>query len=102
MVQPLLKAHQLPSPHLQQGQILASFALEHRLSLNDVSDGLASEANELATSSQVKVIIEQDKLPLSPHLATYAQRTNQRSLYVDVEWRRGFRALGYVAGFSVE
>lgn len=68
----LVRAHQQPAPHIQQGRILAKFAKTSRISLNDVSDGLASEANEIAASSKVKLIIEKDKLPLSPALRTYA------------------------------
>lgn len=77
IVKPLLAAHQMPNPQVAQGQILARFGGEDKLSLNDVSDGLASEAYELATQSGVKIIIEKDKLPLSPALAAYGQKTGR-------------------------
>jgi thiamine-monophosphate kinase len=69
----LIQAHQLPTPHVLEGRILAQFAKTTRISLNDVSDGLASEAHEIATSSQVRIVIEKDKLPLSAALRSYAR-----------------------------
>jgi thiamine-monophosphate kinase len=70
----LVRAQQQPIPHIHQGRILAEFAKTSRISLNDVSDGLASEAHEIAASSQVKLIIEKDNLPLSSALRTYAAK----------------------------
>jgi thiamine-monophosphate kinase len=69
----LVRAHQLPTPHVQQGGILAEFAITDQIALNDVSDGLASEAHEIATSSEVKIVIDKDKLPLSLALISYAK-----------------------------
>lgn len=74
IVNPLLVAHQTPIPHVPQGQILAKFGLDSKLALNDVSDGLASETHEIATQSRVNIIIEKERLPLSPALTTYAQK----------------------------
>jgi thiamine-monophosphate kinase len=70
----LVQAHQMPIPHVQQGKILSEFAKDERISLNDVSDGLASEAHEIAASSKVKVVIDKDKLPLSSALLSYAKK----------------------------
>lgn len=39
-----------------------------RVTLNDVSDGLASELNEIAEASRVTLEIEADQLPKHPHL----------------------------------
>ena len=39
-----------------------------RVTLNDVSDGLASELNEIAEASRVTIEIEADQLPKHPHL----------------------------------
>lgn len=75
----LVRAHQQPTPHIDQGRILAGFAKTSRISLNDVSDGLASEAHEIAASSQVKLIIEKDKLPLSSELRSYADQKQKET-----------------------
>ncbi|MFS0655453.1 thiamine-phosphate kinase [Bacillus sp. 179-C3.3 HS] len=60
-----LKRHKMPQPHITAGQICSSFP---RVTLNDVSDGLASELNEIAEASQVTIQIEADKLPIHPDL----------------------------------
>ncbi|MCM3719844.1 thiamine-phosphate kinase [Fictibacillus phosphorivorans] len=65
----LILQHQMPAPHIEQGRLLASCS--HRISLNDVSDGLASELNEIAESSQVSIHIEENKIPVSSRLASY-------------------------------
>lgn len=69
-----LKAHQMPKPHVKQGRLLAEFANEHSISLNDVSDGIASEANEIAVSSSVDIILNAEQLPISAALITYAKQ----------------------------
>ncbi|PLR65575.1 thiamine-phosphate kinase [Bacillus sp. UMB0893] len=58
----LVNRHKRPSPQVKAGQILSSI---NRVSLNDISDGLASELNELCEASCVKMVIEKDKIPLS-------------------------------------
>ncbi|MDQ0340446.1 thiamine-monophosphate kinase [Caldalkalibacillus uzonensis] len=70
----LLDAHQQPLPHVDQGRILARFAKAHTISLNDVSDGLASEANEIAAASGVDVVIRKEQLPVSDVLLSYARQ----------------------------
>jgi thiamine-monophosphate kinase len=72
----LIKAHQMPAPHIDQGRILASSGF--RISLNDVSDGIASELNEIAEASQVTIHIEEDKIPISPLLAKYPKNERVR------------------------
>ncbi|MDQ0160617.1 thiamine-phosphate kinase [Alkalibacillus salilacus] len=39
-----------------------------RLALNDISDGIATELNELAEASQVNITIEADALPIHPDM----------------------------------
>ncbi|MDM5297056.1 thiamine-phosphate kinase [Bacillus pumilus] len=60
-----LERHKMPQPHVVAGQICSSFP---RVTLNDVSDGLASELNEIAEASDVTVEIEADKLPVHADL----------------------------------
>lgn len=67
--QQMILQHQMPSPHIEQGRILASSGF--RISLNDVSDGIASELNEIAEASQVTIHIDENKIPVSPLLARY-------------------------------
>lgn len=66
----LIEAHRRPQPSVKAGRLL----LEHRLatSLNDVSDGLASEAWEIAEASGAKLVLREAELPISGELAGYA------------------------------
>lgn len=69
----LVQAHRRPSPSVRAGRLLlASGACT---SLNDVSDGLASEAWELAESSGLRLVLEEAHLPKSGSLASYGSRT---------------------------
>ena len=65
----LVRAHQEPTPHVQQGRLLSTF--NKRISLNDVSDGVASEANELAEASNVKITIDADAMPFHESMGCY-------------------------------
>ncbi|WP_137792228.1 thiamine-phosphate kinase [Bacillus sp. E(2018)] len=61
-----IQQHQMPLPHIEQGRLLAKSGF--RISLNDVSDGVASELNEIAEASNVSISIERNKLPVSESL----------------------------------
>ena len=56
-----IKRHQMPSPRI-------GFALDlqniTRLALNDISDGIASEAHEIADASQVTIVINEERIPI--------------------------------------
>ncbi|MCA0989629.1 thiamine-phosphate kinase [Guptibacillus algicola] len=56
-----LSAHQTPVPHVKAGRILSRSG--YRISLNDVSDGIASEANEIAEASHVSIVLKEEELP---------------------------------------
>lgn len=71
---PLLKAHQEPRPHVKEGMLIAQEAQSQPVALNDVSDGLASEANEIARASGVDLILAKERLPIHPLLRQYAER----------------------------
>lgn len=58
---PLVTSHLTPQPLVKAGQIIAGFAT----SMDDISDGLASEANEIAKASAVGVRLLADSVPLS-------------------------------------
>lgn len=69
----LVQAHRRPSPSVRAGRLL--LARGTCRALNDVSDGLASEAWELAEASGLKVVLRERELPLSGSMAAYARRT---------------------------
>ena len=61
----LVAKHLVPKPQVLQGPILAKLG---STSMNDISDGLASEVNEIARASSVGMRIYSHLIPLSPDL----------------------------------
>jgi thiamine-monophosphate kinase len=59
----LLTFHQHPVAQVVAGGILRE---EHASSCNDISDGLASELNEIAEASGVRLRIAVDRIPIAP------------------------------------
>lgn len=68
--QVLVQKHQMPKPRVNIGQVLSEYP---RVALNDVSDGIASELNEIAYASSVTIMIEADKLPRSEEIKSFSQ-----------------------------
>lgn len=71
----LVKAHRRPEPQLALGQLLL---LKGAHAMNDISDGLASEIHEIADTSKVNVLIEEDKIPISPQCQSWSQIQGKR------------------------
>lgn len=74
---PLVTAHLTPRPQLAAGRELAGWGAT---SADDVSDGLASEANEIAKASKVGVRLFADRIPFSPELVRAAPLFNKSPL----------------------
>lgn len=66
----LVQAHQNPKPHIIQGRLLAT--CRFRIATNDISDGLASEAHELAKASNVQIVIDKDSLPFHDSMSLFS------------------------------
>lgn len=75
---PLLRAHLTPVPQVDLGRICSA---HHVHALNDISDGLASEINEICAASHTGAVIYEDKLPVSRELAALAEQTGQKALH---------------------
>lgn len=58
----LTRRHQKPSPRVSFAQKLTSL---DRITLNDISDGIASEAKEIALASQQNIVLDVDLIPIS-------------------------------------
>lgn len=71
-IRPLARAHRLPEPRIDAGRLLAAAKPGMCGALNDVSDGLASEAWEIAEASGVSVVLYGDRIPMSDELREYA------------------------------
>jgi thiamine-monophosphate kinase len=65
----LVLVHQEPIPQVEAGRIFAE--VSSRISLNDISDGVASEANELAESSNVKIVLDLERIPFHPAMVAF-------------------------------
>ncbi|PWK05995.1 thiamine-phosphate kinase [Tumebacillus permanentifrigoris] len=66
----LLQFHQRPRPQVVAGRLLLESGA--CTSLNDVSDGLASECNEIAKLSGVRLELDAEQLPLHDGVRQYA------------------------------
>lgn len=66
----LIKRHQEPSPRLAFAQKLRTL---ERLALNDVSDGIANELNEISFSSGVAIELDDALLPISEGLRLFSE-----------------------------
>lgn len=58
-----INKHQMPFPRVDFALGLESLL---RVSLNDISDGIASEANEIAEASNVTLVLEEANIPVHP------------------------------------
>ena len=76
----LKEAHQFPTPQISLGRALVAY---HAHSLNDISDGLASESNEIAKASGVDLILDRDAIPCSEELREWSQAA-QKDIYTYV------------------
>jgi thiamine-monophosphate kinase len=66
----LINRHRIPTPQSEAGGILNSF---HRVSANDISDGVASEAREIAEASHVDLVINECLIPLSSEIMMFGR-----------------------------
>lgn len=72
----LIQAHIMPRPRVEAGLALAPFAA----SADDISDGLSSEAMEIASASRVGLRLWAEKIPLSAELLAAARHFGKPAL----------------------
>lgn len=78
----LVKRHQRPEPRVELGRKLVTL---ERVALNDISDGLASELNEIAEASNVQIVINRANLPKSEYLAIFDEQQQLQWMMVGGE-----------------
>lgn len=78
MYRPLVQAHCRPEPQVQAGELLRQSGFRH--ALNDVSDGLASEAWEIVEASGIGIDLIEERIPVAEELFEYAMRLNKDPL----------------------
>lgn len=77
-IERLVQAHGRPNPQIEAGLLLKQSGVCH--ALNDISDGLASEAWEIAEASGVGIDLIEDRIPVAEELMAYAQRNEKDPL----------------------
>ncbi|MDC3418592.1 thiamine-phosphate kinase [Aquibacillus salsiterrae] len=70
----LINRHRMPFPRVQFASGLHSL---QRVCLNDVSDGIASEANEIAEASHVTMKIDYEQLPIDKSLLDFSREQQE-------------------------
>ncbi len=68
----VVSCHRRPEPRLREGRFLALTGAV--TAMNDISDGLASEVNEIAAASQAGSLIQAAKIPVHPVTRAVAGR----------------------------
>ncbi|MGM8213844.1 thiamine-phosphate kinase [Virgibacillus sp. W0430] len=63
-----INRHVKPEPRVSFARALRNI---QRMALNDISDGIANEAAELAEASNVALILDSEKIPISPFLSQF-------------------------------
>ena len=91
--------HQRPIPHVECGIIARDLGAT---SMNDISDGLSSELNEIAKASQVTMYIDESKLPIHPEVYAYCE-SHHMSPYFPM-WTGGedFQLVGTIPAEKAE
>ena len=91
--------HQRPIPHIECGIIARDLGAT---SMNDISDGLSSELNEIAKASQVIIYIDESALPIHPEVQAYCE-SHQMSPYLPM-WTGGedFQLVGTIPAEMAE
>lgn len=69
--------HRRPNPQVFAGEVLREAGAT---SLNDISDGLASELNEISNASGIRLRVEADRLPIAPAVRNFARRSGKDPL----------------------
>ncbi len=73
-----VKKHQMPVPQVSFSRSLQGI---DRLSLNDISDGIANEAAEIAEASKVSITINDDVIPTSHAYRQFPQKLQKHWKY---------------------
>ena len=91
--------HQRPIPHVECGIIARDLGVT---SMNDISDGLSSELNEIANASEVTIFIDESALPIHPEVQAYCE-SHQMSPYLSM-WTGGedFQLVGTIPADKAE
>lgn len=86
-----VKRHQRPLPRIDFAQELSNLP---RIALNDISDGIANEATEIAEASDVNIVLFEKKIPVSKDFDQFPKSLQRKWKYFGGE---DFELLGTVS-----
>lgn len=86
-----IKRHQKPSPRISIAQKLSHLS---RVALNDISDGVANEAAEIAEASHVNIVLYEKSIPVSADFDQFPETLQEQWKYFGGE---DFELLGTVS-----
>ncbi|MBB6454857.1 thiamine-monophosphate kinase [Salirhabdus euzebyi] len=69
-----VQRHRMPTPRVKFAQKLQTFK---RVCLNDISDGIANEANEIAAASNIDLYLEYEDIPIKRQLKKLPNSTQR-------------------------
>ncbi|MFC4401790.1 thiamine-phosphate kinase [Gracilibacillus xinjiangensis] len=69
--QHVINRHQMPMPRIPFIQACHKI---NRMALNDISDGIANEANEIAEASNLLLELDYEKFPIHPSLRNFSEQ----------------------------
>lgn len=95
----LKKAHQMPVPQVELGTALRLNGVH---SLNDISDGVSSELNEIAAASSVDIYVDEAKLPLEPKLIQLSKEAGLNPYQFAWQGGEDFQLIGTMSGAQYE
>ena len=90
----LVQIHQEPNPQIKAGRLCAEMST--RISLNDISDGVASEAHEIAAASDVTLTLFADSIPYHPAMQS-VYSNEQKRLEFACNGGEDFQLIGTIA-----
>ncbi|MFD0588880.1 thiamine-phosphate kinase [Paenibacillus sp. GCM10027627] len=96
----MIAAHRTPRPSVAAGRLLLQSGA--CTSLNDVSDGLASEAWEIAEASGLRLVLSEGLLPKSGSLSAYASIARKDPLEWMLYGGEDYVLLGTIASQALE
>ena len=88
----MTKKHKTPIPQISLGQKIVR--LTKRVSLMDASDGLADSLIQIANQSNVKIIIDKDKIPLSQNIKKATHILNKDPLSLALYGGEDYQLVG--------
>ncbi len=94
-----VRRHRRPTAAVETARILREAGVH---ALNDVTDGVASEANEIAAASGVNLILEPDAIPISSEAEKAAKRYGMTALSYALSGGEDYVLLGTMAPENFE